>query len=87
MFKSNTKFTTAACWVNSKIRDRQEHNTHDIIILFLLLVIIMVELLKVFKVVQLHFLKSLTVQMQFVLHPCDPFLITNRNMIDNSVEK
>ena len=52
MFK-NKKFTRAACWINSKIRDQ---NTHDNIILSLLLVIIMVELWKVFNAVELHFL-------------------------------
>ena len=30
---------------------------------------------------------SLTVQVQLVLHPCNPFLINNRNMTGSSVEK
>ena len=29
----------------------------------------------------------LTVQTQFALHPCDPFLRNNRNMTGNSVQK
>ena len=30
---------------------------------------------------------KLTVQIQLVLYPCDPFLINNRNMTGNIVEK
>ena len=30
---------------------------------------------------------KLTVQIQLALHPCDPFLINQRNMTGNSVEK
>ena len=30
---------------------------------------------------------KLTVQTEFALHSCDRFVITNRNMTDNSVEK
>ena len=51
----------------------------------LLLVIIIVELLKVFIAVEIHFLK-LAVQIQLVPHWCNPFLINNRNMNGNSVK-
>ena len=50
MFENNMKFTRAACWINSKISNRQKHHTHKILALSLLLVIIMVQLLEVFKV-------------------------------------
>ena len=30
---------------------------------------------------------KLTVQTEFALHSLDPFVITNRNITDNSVEK
>ena len=35
-------FTRAACWINSKISNRDKNHIYDIIILYLLLVVIMV---------------------------------------------
>ena len=48
----NTTFIRAACWINSKIsnRDKNTRLIHNFLILSLLLVIIMVQLLKIFKV-------------------------------------
>ena len=45
--------------------------------------------MKAFNVAELHFLNlvKLTVQIQVAIHPCDPFLINNRNVAGNSVEK
>ena len=60
MFKNNTKFTWAAYWINLKIRNRDKSTAHDII-LSLSLVIIIVELSKLFNTVELHFFKSLKV--------------------------
>ena len=42
-----------------------------------------------FNAVKLHLLKSLklTVQIQLALHPCDPFLVNNRNVTGNIVGK
>ena len=59
MFKYNIKFTRAACWINSKEKERKKYHTHDILIFSLLLVIIMVYILKVVNASKLHFLKSL----------------------------
>ena len=79
MFKNNMKFTRAACWINSKIRNRDK-NTALIIFLFChycwsLLWSIYWSRLK------------LTAQIQLALHPCDPLLIKNSNMTGKSVEK
>ena len=41
---------------------------------------------EVMDVICVAFLK-LTVQIKLALYPCDPFLINNRNMTGNSVEK
>ena len=42
--------------------------------------------LKVFNAVELLEFAQ-TDQIPFALHPCDPFLINNRNMTGNSVKK
>ena len=47
--KYNAKFTRTACQINSKVRNRQKHQTHDIFILPLLLVMILIEFLKFFS--------------------------------------
>ena len=35
MFKDNTKFTTSACWINSKIRKRDKTPHHESIDYFI----------------------------------------------------
>ena len=82
------KFTRAGSWINSKISNRDAKTQHSwYLILPLLLVIIMIELLKVFDCVELLFLKSLKVQIKLALQLCNPFLIKNYNMNGNSVGK
>ena len=90
MFKSNMKFTRAACWIYSKISNRNKKTTF-MIFLFL-------HYCKSW--LWWNYCRSLilrnstswsrldlTVQLQLALYPCDPFLINNHNMNGNSVEK
>ena len=60
MFKNNLKFTRAACWINSKISNRDE----------LLLVIVILEFLKVFNAVELHVLNWNWTTATEPLKPC-----------------
>ena len=84
------KFTRASCWINSEKGNRGK-NTTTIIFSFhhhfrslgwydyrnyLLL----------WSSTSWNHLK-LTVQIQLALHPCDSFLMNNRNIIDKNVEK
>ena len=66
-----------------------KHHTHDILILSLLLVIIMVELLRSLMLWNYTYCSclKLTVQLQLALHPYDLFLINNRNVTGDIVEK
>ena len=50
MFKNNMIFTKAACWVNSKISNRDKNITFITFLCHYCFVILMVQLLKVFKV-------------------------------------
>ena len=85
IFKYNMKFTRAACWISSKISNRDE-NTALIIFLF-------------WSSLWCHYGRSLmlwnstswsrlklTVQIQLAFYQCDSFLIDNRNTTGNSIE-
>ena len=92
MFKYNMNFTREACWMNSKKKQqRQKHHTHGILILSLLLCWSLLwrnywRSLMLWNSTSWSWL-NLTVQLQLVLYPYDPFLINNWNMTANSVEK
>ena len=90
MFKYNMKIIRAACWINSKTSNRDK-NTILIIFLFSNYC---------WSLLWCNYWRSLmlrnstsgsrlklTFQKKFALYPCDPFLINNRNMTGNSVEK
>ena len=90
VLENTMKFTRAASWMNSKISNRNKHTT---LIIFLfcrycwpLLWYKYWTSSKLWNPTSWSRLK-LTVQTQLALHPCDPFLINNRNMTGNSVEK
>ena len=77
------KFTRAVCWISSKISKRDE-NTTLIIFLFChccrsLLWCNYWRSLMLWNSTFWSCLK-LTVQIQLALHPCNPFLIINRNL-------
>ena len=88
MFKNSMKFIRAACWINSKISNRDKNITL-MVILSLLLVIVMAELLKVFNDVEFYFLKPLKISYSNAncSSSYDPFLLNNCNMTNNSAEK
>ena len=94
MFKSNMKFTRAACWINSKVS--------NVLIIFLFyhycwsFLCCKVNIEMVYGVYWRSLLLwnsfswsclKLAVQMQLALYLCDSFTINNRNMIGSSVEK
>ena len=71
MFENNIKFTRAACWINMVI-DNFGHCYDEIQKYYW-------KYLMLWNSTSWSRLK-LTVQIQLALHPCDPFLISNRNM-------
>ena len=81
MFKNNKKFTRPACWINSKIGNRDKNTTFMILLFrhycWSVLWRNYWRNLMLWNCTYWSPLK-LTVQIQFVLHPCDPFLINNR---------
>ena len=90
MFKYNIKFTRAACWINSKMSNRNKNTT--LIIFLFCRYYWLISRCNYWRSLMLWNSTSwirlkLTVQIQLVLYPCDPFLINNRNMTGNSVEK
>ena len=90
MFKYNMESIRAASWINSKISNRDK-NTTLMIFLFCnycwsLLWCNYWRSLMLWNSTSWSRLK-LTVQIQLALYLCDPFLINNRNMAGNSVEK
>ena len=90
MFKYNMKFIRAACWINSKISNRDQ-NTTLMIFLFCNYC---------WSSLWCNYWKSsmfcnstswshlkLTVQIQLALYLCNPFLINNCKMAGDSLEK
>ena len=90
MFKYNMKFTRAASWINSKISNRDKNIT---LVIFsfchycwsLLWCNYWSSLMMQKSALWSHL--KLTVQISLAPCPCDPFLINNRNMTGNNVEK
>ena len=76
VFKSNMKFTRAACWINSKINSGLQHHTHSMLRLYLL--IIMLLLLTMLNPVKLHFLKSLKLNSSNTTCSSSMWLIFNK---------
>ena len=90
MFKYNTKFIRAACWINSKI-SYKDKNTTLMIFLFCKYCLPLLwcnywRSLMLWNFASWSRLK-LTVQIQLAFYLCDPFSINNRNIAGNSVEK
>ena len=85
MFKYSMKFIRAACWINSKISNR---DTTLIIFLFYnyCLSLLWWNYWRSSNSTSWILLK-LTVQTQLVLYLCDSFLTNNCNMAGNSVDK
>ena len=90
IFKYNMESIRAASWINSKISNRDKNTT---LMLFLfcnycwsLLWSNYWRSLILWNSTSSSRIK-LTVQIQLALYLCDPFLINNRNMVRNSVEK
>ena len=90
MFKYNMKFNRTACLINSKISNIDKNNTLRISLFCHYY----------WSLLRCNYWTSLmqwnssswsrlkmTVQIQLALYPCDPFLINNRNMTGNSVQK
>ena len=89
MFKYNMKFIRAACWII--LISNRDKNTTLMMFLFCnycwsLLWCNYWRSLMLWNSTSWSRLK-LTVQIQLALYLCDPFLINNRNMAGNSVEK
>ena len=90
MFKYNTKFIRAACWINSKI-SYKDKNTTLMIFLFCKYCLPLLwcnywRSLMLWNFASWSRLK-LTVQIQLAFYLCDPFSVNNRNIAGNSVEK
>ena len=91
MFKTNIKLTTAACWIYSKINNKDNRTT---LVAFLccclyywsLLCCIFWKLLVLWNFESWRPLNS-TFQIQLALLQCDSFFINNQNITANSVEK
>ena len=84
------KFTRAACWINSKVSNRD----NSITLMILLCCHYCSSLLwcNYWRPLMLRNSTSrsrlkLTVQMKLSLYPCDPFLINSYNVTGNKVEK
>ena len=90
MFKYNTKFIWAACWISLKIitETKTTHSSYSYFYNYC------------WSLFRCNYKRpvilwnstswsrlKLTVQIRLVLSPCDPFLTNNRNMTGNSVEK
>ena len=89
-FRYIMKFTRAACWINSKINNRDKNTTLMIFLLYhycwSLLWRNYWRSLMVWNSISWSRLK-LVVQTQFNFYSCYPFLINNCNMAGSSVEK
>ena len=90
IFENNMKLTRESCRIYSKISNRDKNVTLMIFLIchycWSLLWWNYWRSLMLWNSTSWSRLK-LTVQIQLALHPCNPFLINNRNMAGNSVEK
>ena len=84
MFKYIMTFIRAACWIDSKISNRDKNTT--------LMVFLFCNYC--WSLLWCNYWRPLMLcnstswsQMQLALYLCDPFLINNRNMARNNVEK
>ena len=90
MFKNNMKFTISACWINSEISNR--YKSFKLMILLYCLYCWPLLWCNYWRSLMMWNSTSwsrlnLPVQIQIALHPCDLFLINNRNMTSNSVKQ